>query len=126
MLVALALAASALRSGLAVRGSRRRGLPRRPGDRRAHLRSAKPAVVLLLVGLPLGPASAVWLRGFEPLATLHAAAALLAAILFGAAGWLGRALEHGAAARRDAHAALALAATLAGAAALATGLVLLP
>jgi hypothetical protein len=126
MLTALSLAALALRSGLALRRARLRGRPGRAADRRAHLRVAKPAVVLLLVGFPLGPLSAVYLRGLEPLGTLHAAVALLAAALFAATGWLGRALERGALARRDAHAALALAALLAGAAAFATGFVLLP
>lgn len=126
MLAALTLAALALRSGLALRRARLRGQPRRAADRRAHLRVAKPALVLLLVGFPLGLLSAVFLRGFEPLGTLHAGAALLATALFSATGWLGRGLERGATAHRDAHAALALAALLAGAAAFATGFVLLP
>jgi hypothetical protein len=126
MLLALALAAQALRSGLALRTARRRGRPPRPAERRAHLRVAKPAALLLLVGLPLGPLSAVWLRGLDAFGTLHAAVALLAAALFAAAAWLGHALEHGAVARREAHAAVALAAVLAGAAAFATGFVLLP
>jgi hypothetical protein len=126
MLLALALAALALRSGLALRAARRRGRPPRASDRRAHLRVAKPAVALLLIGFPLGPLSAAWLRGLEPFSTLHAAAALAATALFAAAAWLGRALEGGAVARREAHAAVALCAVLAGAAALATGFVLLP
>jgi hypothetical protein len=126
MLTALALAALALRSGLAMRSRRLRGSPPRAADRRAHLRVAKPAVVLLLAGFPLGLVSAVFLRGYEPLGTLHAAVAVLATALFAAAGWLGRTLERGAHARRDLHAALAIAAVLAGAAAFATGFVLLP
>ena len=109
-----------------MRSRRLRGAPPRAADRRSHLRVAKPAVVLLLLGFPLGLASAVALRGWDPLGTLHAAAAVLATALFAAAGWLGRALERGAIARRDLHAALAIAAALAGAAAFATGFVLLP
>ena len=126
MLTSLAVAAAALRAGLRLRRARGRGERSRPDDRRRHMRLAKTALVLLGAGFVAGPASAVWLRGWEPFATLHAWAALLAVALFAATGWLGRQLERGALARRDLHAALGLAAVGAAAAAFLTGLVLLP
>ena len=126
MLVSLAVAAAALQSGLRMRRTRLRGLPRRRDERQRHLRLAKTAVTLVLVGFLGGPVSAVWLRGFEPFASLHGWLALLAAALFAATAFLGRRLEHGALAWRDLHARLALAALLTAAAALGTGFVLLP
>jgi hypothetical protein len=126
MLASLALAAAALRVGLRLRSARRRGGARRPEDRKRHLRLAKLALPLLAVGFAAGPVSALWLRGWDVFATLHAWIALAALLLFGATGYVGRGLERGRSGRRELHAALALAATLAGAAALITGLVLLP
>ncbi len=126
MLASLAVATAALRAGLRMRRARLRGTPRRAADRRRHLRLAKTALCLVGAGFAAGPASAVWLRGWEPFGTLHAGAALLALLLFAATGWLGRQLERGALARRELHAAFGLAAVLAAAAALATGFVLLP
>jgi hypothetical protein len=126
MMASLAVAAAALRAGLRLRRARQRGERHRPGDRRRHLRLAKTALVLLSVGFVAGPASAVWLRGWDPFSTLHAWAALLALTLFAATGWLGRQLERGALARRELHAALGLLAVLVAVAALLTGLVLLP
>jgi hypothetical protein len=126
MLASLALAAAALRAGLAIRRARRLRLPAAPSMRRRHLRLAKPAVLLVLAGLAGGEVSAVWLRGMEPLASLHALAAVPAAALFAAAGLLGRRLERGRASAREAHARAALAAAFFAAAAVATGLVLLP
>jgi hypothetical protein len=126
MLVSLALVGAALRAGLRLRSARRRGVPRRIEDRRTHLRLAKTAVSLVLVGFAGGPASAVWLRGFEAFATLHAWLALLAVLLFGTTAWLGHRLEHGALRWREPHAILAIASTFAAAAALGTGIVLLP
>jgi hypothetical protein len=126
MLTSLALAAAALRAGLRLRSARRRGAPRGVRERRRHLRLAKTALPLLAVGFAAGPLSAVWLRGWDAFATLHAWVALAALLLFGATGFVGRQLERGRADRRELHATLALAATLAAAAALVSGLVLLP
>lgn len=126
MLVSLALAAAALRSGLRMRRARLRGLARRPGERRRHLRLAKAAVAMVSAGFAAGLVSAVWLRGFEPLATLHGWLAVVALALFAATAWLGHRLEHGALEHRELHAGFALAALLSAAAALGTGFVLLP
>jgi Protein of unknown function (DUF4079) len=126
MLVSLALAAAALQSGLRMRRARLRAGPRRAGERQRHLRLAKTAVAMVMVGFAAGLGSAVWLRGFEPLASLHGWLALGAAALFAATAWLGHRLEHGALEWRELHARLAIAALLAAAAALGTGFVLLP
>ena len=93
MAVSLALAVLALRAGLALRRARRGLGARRPGARRTHLRLAKPAIALLLVGLLAGPPSAVALRGWDPFETLHSWLGLLVAGLFAAAFVLGRRLE---------------------------------
>jgi len=126
MLAALGLAARALALGLRMRRARLRGTPRRAGDRRAHLRVAKPAVVMLLVGFAVGPASALLLRGWDPFRSIHALIATLAMLLFAASGVLGRRLERGRGRPLEAHAVIGLAAMLAGAASFATGFALLP
>src|SRR5262245_26775072 len=126
MAVALAVAAAALTSGLRMRSARRRGLPRRPGERARHLWRAKTALVMIGLGAPLGLASAVWLRGMDPLRSAHALAAGLALALFSATGVLGLRMERGALEHRETHALLALASLLAAAAALGTGFVLMP
>ena len=126
MLVSLALGAAALQSGLRMRRARLRGAPPRAAERRRHLRLAKLAVTMVGVGFALGALSAVWLRDWRPLGTLHGWLALAAALLFAATAWLGHRLEHGALAHRELHARLALAALFAAAAALGTGFVLLP
>jgi hypothetical protein len=96
MALSLALAMLALRAGLALRRARRGLGARRPGARRTHLRLAKPAIALLLVGLLAGPPSAVALRGWDPFGTLHGWLGLLAAGLFAAAFVLGRRLARSA------------------------------
>lgn len=126
MLGSLALAAAALRAGLALRRARRRG-QRRPADvYRRHLRLAKPALVLLAFGFAGGLASSVWLRGWSPFGTAHGlvASAALAALL--ATGTLGWRLEHGRSRAVEWHARLAALAVLLAAAAIGTGFVLLP
>jgi hypothetical protein len=126
MLASLATAAAALQTGLRMRRARLRGAPRRAGERRRHLRLAKTAVAMVAFGFAAGLASAVWLRAFEPLASLHGWLALSALSLFAATAWLGHRLEHGALALRELHVRVAVAALLAAAAALGTGFVLLP
>lgn len=126
MAVSLALAVLALRAGLALRRARRRLGARRPGARRTHLRLAKPAIALLLVGLLAGPPSAVALRGWDPFETLHSWLGLLVAGLFAAAFVLGRRLERGRSRAFDAHALLGTLAVLAAALTAIAGFVLLP
>ena len=126
MLTGLGVAALALRSGLRVRRARRGGAPRGPALRRNHLRFAKPAAVLVLVGFAGGPISWVWLRGNEPFSTFHGAVGLLVASLFATAAVLGRRIETGRGRAFDAHAAFGAAALLLGALAAVAGFVLLP
>ncbi len=126
MTVSLALALLTLRAGLRLRSARRLGVPRSRDDLRRHLRLAKPAVAMLVLGFAAGPVSAVWLRGWDAFHTAHAWVAAGTLGLFVATAVLGRRLEQGRSRAVDAHAALALVATLAAAAALGTGFVLLP
>jgi len=126
MLISIALTAVALRTGLRLRSVRRRGGTRTSEQRAAHVRIAKVAVALVLVGFVGGPLSSLWLRGWEPFGTFHAALGLLAASLFVAAAVLGRRLESARGRPLDAHAALGTLAVLAAAVAAIAGFVLLP
>lgn len=126
MTVSLALAAVAARSGLRMRGARRLGVRRDPGDRRRHLRVAKGAVALVTIGWAGGPLSMALLRERAPFETAHAWIATTALALFVAAAVLGRGLERGRHRRLDAHAFVAMAALLASGLAAITGFVLLP
>jgi hypothetical protein len=126
MLASLALAALALRAGLALRRARRLGQRRSAGAYRGHLRLAKPALALLALGFAGGVASSVWLRGWDAFGTAHGlvATAALAALL--ATGALGHRLEHGQSRAVEWHAGLAALSVLLAAAAIGTGFVLLP
>lgn len=126
MVASLALALLALRAGLVLRRARRRRAPKNPRVRRAHLRLAKPAIGLLLVGLLAGPPSAVVLRDWDPFRTLHGWLGLVAAALFTAAAILGRRLEKAQSQNPDPHALLALLAVLTAAITAIAGFVLLP
>jgi hypothetical protein len=126
MLASVLLAALALRSGLALRRTRISGAPRRPEQRRRHLRLAKPALVLVLLGFGLGLVSSAWLRGWQPLASFHGLLALAVLALFGAAAALGRRLEHGRSRAFDVHALLGGLAVLLAALAAVAGFSLLP
>ena len=134
MLAALALTGLALRAGLRLRAARlgraRKGSPR-GALLRAHLRLARPAVVIALLGFVGGPASAAWLRGWTPFGSFHAWLGVLVALLFATAGFLGHRLatgrvtgDRGAFATR--HGLTGTLALLAGAVAAAAGMVLLP
>lgn len=124
--VAIALCALALRAGLALRRSRLGRGRRTPGQRRRHLRLAKPAVVLVCVGFFGGPLSAVWLRGWAPFASFHAWLGLLALVLFAAAALVGHRLETGRSRSFDLHALFGGLAVLAAALAAVAGFALLP
>ena len=126
MLASLLLAALTLRNGLALRRARQLRRPPPAGARQRHLRFARPAVVLLAIGFCLGLASAVWLRGFEPLRSFHGLLGALALALFVAAERLGSRLQRGDTAVRELHARLALAAMLIGVMTALAGFVLLP
>jgi hypothetical protein len=129
MLSALALAALALRAGLRMRRLRTRGAKPERGLLATHLRVARPAVLLLLAGFLGGPLSALFLRDWTPFGTFHAWLGLVAATLFGTAGWLGLRMQRGRL-RRDRganlHGLLGTLGMLFGALAAAAGMVLLP
>ena len=126
MTASLLLALLALRAGLRLRRARLLGVRRKAADLQRHLRLAKPAVAMLLVGFAGGPVSAVWLRGWDAFRTAHAWIALTAVGLVVATAVLGRRLEQGLGRPVEAHARLALLATFAAAAAFVAGFVLLP
>jgi hypothetical protein len=126
MLGSLALALATLRAGLALRRARRLGQRRTAEAYRRHLRLAKPALVLLGLGFASGIASSVGLRGWAALDSSHglvASAAFMALLATGTLGWR---LEHGRSRAVEWHARLAALSLLLAAAALGTGLVLLP
>ena len=120
------LAFLALRSGLALRRSRLRRAGRTPDMRPRHLRFAKLAVPLLLVGMVGGLGSWVWLRGGEVLGTFHGFVGISVAGLFAAAAVLGHRIEEGRSRAFDVHALLGGLAFLLAALAAVAGLVLLP
>jgi hypothetical protein len=126
MAVSLAMCGLALRAGLALRRSRQGGVRRTSSMRGAHLRLAKPAVAMLLIGFVGGPVSAALLRDWEPFHSFHAWLGVLAASLFAAAAVLGRRIERGRSRAFDRHALLGVVALLFGAVAAVAGFVLLP
>jgi hypothetical protein len=129
MIASLALAAWTLRLGLELRRRRTGRIPGGAGGaglRARHLRVAKPAVVMLLVGFVGGPLSAVWLRGWDPFDSFHGWLGLLVAGLFGAAAVAGRRIEEGRSKAFDVHALLGILAVLAAAVTAVAGFALLP
>ena len=126
MLAALLLVGLTLRSGLALRRARQGLAPRSRELRPRHLRLAKPAVAIFLMGALFGPISSVWLRGWQPLHSFHGLLGALLVALIGSAAWLGWRLEHGRSRAFDAHALLGLAACLIAGLATIAGFVLLP
>ena len=99
---------------------------RKEGLLRAHLRLAKPAVVMIGVGFLAGPLSALWLRDWTPFGSFHAWLGGLAVILFATTAILGRRLEHGRGRPVEAHAILAGLAVMAAAVTAVAGFILLP
>jgi hypothetical protein len=136
MVVALGLLVLALRAGLRIRRARHArlaGARPRAGKLsasdllRAHLRIAKPAIVVVLIGFVAGPASSFWLRGWDPFEKLHSWLGLAAAGLFVATALLGRRLEQRRrGARAGLHGLLGLLGVLAAALTAMAGMVLLP
>ncbi len=126
MVVSLFVAAATLRTGLALRRSRQRLVPRTREMRPRHLRLAKPAVAMVVAGFVGGPISAVLLRGWDAFATFHAWIGLAAAALFVAAAVLGHRIESQGSRAFDRHALFGGLALLAGAVAAVAGFVLLP
>ena len=126
MVVSLALAVAALRAGLALRRLRLRR-ERQPRDLVArHLRYARPAAVLALLGFLGGPVSARLLRDWDPFASLHGWLGAVAALGFATAATLGWRLQRGDRRVLRAHGLAGLLAVAAGALAAVAGFVLLP
>lgn len=130
MLCAIALALAALRSGLSLRRGRlgeRSASPAERGRLRGlHLRFAKFALPALYLGALFGLCSAVWLRGWSPLASAHGMLGMLTLALFTGAAVFGRSLEAGERRFASRHGMLGLAGTLATALTFGSGFVLLP
>jgi hypothetical protein len=126
MVGSIVLCALALRAGLALRRTRIKRRRRAAGLLRAHLRVAKPAVVLVAIGFVAGPISAIWLRDWAPISTFHAWLGIVALGLFVSAAVLGRRLERGVGRPVEAHAISGGLAVLFAAVAAVAGFILLP
>lgn len=126
MVAALVMSGVALRHGLALRRSRRFRTRRAAGLREAHLRFAKPAMAMVLLGFCAGPISAVWLRDWAPLRNFHGWVGVVVAALFVATAVVGRRLERGRSRAFDAHALAGLLAMLAALVAAVAGFAITP
>jgi len=126
MVASILLCGVAFRAGLALRRTRVRRKRRTRELLRAHLRVAKPAVILVAIGFAAGPVSALWLRDWTPMSTFHSWLGLVAFGLFVCAGVLGRRLERGRGRPVEAHAVSGGLAILFAAVAAVAGFVLLP
>ncbi len=126
MLTSIALSVMTLRAGMRLRNARRRGVRKNPADYRAHLKLAKPTILLLWLGFAAGLASAVFLRGWDAFGSAHGIVSSVALATFTATAVLGRCLELGRVRDPELHALLGLFSVLAAIAAFGTGFVLLP
>jgi len=126
MVLGIALAFLAMRAGTRLRRARTQGGRRTKAMRDAHLRIAKPAVAVVLIGFAGGLASAWLLRGWTPLENFHGWLGLSVALLFGSAAAIGHRIEEGKSRSYDAHALLGGLALLGAAVAAVAGFVLLP
>lgn len=125
MTACLAVLFAALRLGIKMRARRLADLPRDVGLMRRHLRLAKPAVWLAMLGFAGGALSSSLLRGWALFHTFHALAGFVVLVLFAATAWFGGKVE-----RREAdpgiHGLLGVLAMLGAALAAIAGFVLLP
>jgi hypothetical protein len=126
MILGISLAFLAMRAGLKLRQARTQAGTRTRAMRDAHLRLAKPAVVVVVVGFAAGVASAYFLRGWTPFENFHGWLGLSVAGLFVAAAVVGHRIEEGKSRAFDIHAALGGLALLFAAVAAIAGFVLLP
>jgi hypothetical protein len=126
MVVGITLAFVAMRAGLKLRRARTQGGRRTRTMRDAHLRLAKPAVIVVAVGFLGGIVSAYFLRGWTPFENFHGWLGLAVAGLFVAAAVVGHRIEEGKSRAFDAHALLGGLALLSAAVAAVAGFVLLP
>ena len=126
MVGVLVLLVLTLRLGLALRRHRLSGALRSRESIDRHIRWALPAVALLAVGFLAGGASAIWLRGWSPIGTLHGGLGLSVLLVFSVVVWLGRSLRQGRSQAAAVHGALALVGVALAALAALAGFVLLP
>jgi polyferredoxin len=126
MIASITLAAAALRAGFVLRRARATRRPAPRDARRRHLRLAKAAVVLVVIGFVGGCVSAVWLRGWSPFATFHGVLGALVLAFFSTAAVHGWRLERGRRDVRQTHALFGALAVLGAAVAAIAGFVLLP
>jgi len=89
MILGITLAFVAMRAGLKLRRARTQGGRRTRTMRDAHLRLAKPAVIVVAVGFLGGIVSAYFLRGWTPFENFHGWLGLAVAGLFVAAAVVG-------------------------------------
>lgn len=126
MIASLCLCLFAFRIGLSLRRAHRARRPPPRGARALHLRIAKTAVTLVLVGAVLGPLSVALLRDWTPMSSFHSLLGGIASVLFAGAAIQGRRLERGDGEARNTHALLGGAAVSIALAAAIAGFVLLP
>ena len=126
MLLGVGLTFLALRAGLGLRRRRQQGAAKVPGSLARHLALARPAVLLGALGLFSGPLSAILIRDWARLETLHGGLALVAGGLLVSAGVLGWRISRGQSRAVELHGWLGLWAALAAGVASFAGFVLLP
>lgn len=124
--VALLLALWVLNTGLSMRRLRRRRVKPPPGTRQRHLRIGQPTAVLLGLGMLSGPASAVWLRGWRALETVHGWLGLCAGACFIANALIGLRLKKQRSTHQALHGALGMIGVMLGLVATLSGIELLP
>lgn len=91
-----------------------------------HVGLARPVVISLAVACALGVTSAVVVRGFAPLASLHGWLGLVATLGFGGTLFIGSSLVKGRTQRRGLHLACSLLGLGTGLVCAITGIELLP
>jgi hypothetical protein len=123
---ALAMAVFAFRDGFAQRKLRLRREPAPEGSRARHVKWAPVAVLVMVGSMFGGVASAVFIRGWSPLATFHGKLGVWSVLSFAALWWLGRRLEAGQRGEANRHGVLGVLALFAAGVTALLGISLLP
>ena len=126
MVVVLVGLGLTLRLGLVLRRRRLSGGRRQSEWVDQHVRWGVPTALLLIAGFLGGSASAVWLRDWSPIGTLHGVLGVGVAGLFVAVAWLGWWLKQGRSRAVALHGGLALLGVGLAALTALAGFVLLP
>lgn len=124
--VSVLLAFFVFSDGFAQRKQRLRRIQAAPEVRPRHLKLGPWSVVLMILSVVTGLASAIGLRKWEPLATFHGKLALTTTAMFLIMWWLGRRLAAGEKQRAGAHGVLGLFALFAVGLTAVLGISLLP